>query len=187
MFGGVLPITPVQILWVNMVTAITLSVALAFEPPEPDIMRRPPRHPDEPILSHFLIWRVGFVSLIFLAGVFGIFLWAQTVGLSVEAARTLAVNTLVVLEIFYLFNVRYLGGPSLTLQGVVGTRAVLIAVGLVSALQFLFTYAPFMQALFQSRPVTIAQGLLVIAVGVAGFAVIELEKTLRQRLGWVPG
>jgi magnesium-transporting ATPase (P-type) len=146
-------------------------------------MRRPPRRPDEPILSRFVMWRVGFVSLIFLAGIFGIFLWARTAGLGVEAARTLAVNTLVALEVFYLFNVRYLGVPSLTLQGVVGTRAVLIAVGLVCALQFLFTYAPFMQELFQTRPVTIAQGLLVIAIGAAGFAAIEIEKALRHRLG----
>jgi magnesium-transporting ATPase (P-type) len=186
MLGSVLPITPVQILWVNMVTAITLSVALAFEPAEPDIMRRPPRRPGEPILSRFLMWRVAFVSLIFLAGIFGIFLWAQTSGLSVEAARTLAVNALVVLEIFYLFNVRYLGMPSLTWRGVFGTRAVLIAVGLVSALQFLFTYAPFMQELFQTRPVTVAQGLVVIAIGAAAFAVIEIEKALGHRLGWVP-
>jgi magnesium-transporting ATPase (P-type) len=168
-----------------MVTAITLSVALAFEPAEPDIMRRPPRRPEEPILSRFLIWRVSFVSLIFLAGVFGIFLWGQAAGLGVETARTLAVNALVVLEIFYLFNVRYLGMPSLTWQGVVGTRAVLIAVTLVSALQALFTYAPFMHALFQTRPVTIAQGLLVILVGVAGFAIIEIEKALHPRRGRV--
>ena len=185
LLGSVLPITPVQILWVNMVTAITLSVALAFEPAEPDSMRRPPRRPDEPILSRFLMWRVAFVSLIFLAGIFGIFHWAQTVGSSIEAARTLAVNALVVLQIFYLFNVRYLGMPSLTWRGVVGTRAVLIAVGVVAALQLLFTYAPFMHQLFETRPVTIAQGLVVIAVGVVGFAVIEIEKWLRQRLAWV--
>jgi magnesium-transporting ATPase (P-type) len=147
LLGSVLPITPVQILWVNMVTAITLSVALAFEPAEPDIMRRPPRRTEDPILSRFLMWRVAFVSLIFLAGIFGIFHWAQTVGSSVEAARTLAVNALVVLQIFYLFNVRYLGMPSLTWRGVVGTRAVLIAVGVVAALQLLFTYAPFMHQL----------------------------------------
>jgi magnesium-transporting ATPase (P-type) len=185
LIGSLLPITPVQILWVNMVTAITLSLALAFEPAEPDVMRRPPRRPDEPILSRFLMWRIGFVSLIFLAGVFGIFLWAQAAGLSVEMARTLAVNALVVLEIFYLFNVRYLGMPSLTLRGVFGTRAVLTAVGVVSALQLLFTYAPFMQALFQTRPLTIAQSLLVIAVGVAAFAIIELEKAIHHRLGRV--
>ena len=87
------------------------------------------------------------------------------------------------LQIFYLFNVRYLGMPSLTLRGVIGTRAVLIAVGLVTALQLLFTYAPFMQTLFQTRPVSIAQGLLVIGIGAAAFALIEIEKALHDRLG----
>ena len=116
-FGGVLPITPVQILWVNMVTAITLSVALAFERAEPDIMRRPPRDPGEPILSRFLVWRIAFVSALFLAGIYGLFLWARSRGLSIEEGRTLAVNALVAMQVFYLFNIRYLGLPSLTLRG----------------------------------------------------------------------
>ena len=98
MFGGALPITPVQILWVNMVTAITLSVALAFEPAEPDIMRRPPREPGEPILSRFLVWRIAFVSRCSWLGIFGLFLWARSRGLSIEEARTLAVNALVVMR-----------------------------------------------------------------------------------------
>ncbi len=185
MLGGALPITPVQVLWVNMVTAITLAIALAFERAQPDIMARPPREPREPLLSAFLVWRICFVSLLFLAGVFGLFLWARSSGLSIEEGRTLAVNALVALQVCYLFNVRYLGMPSLTWQGVVGTRAVLIAVGVVTAVQFLFTYAPIMHTLFQTRPVTIVQGLVVIAVGVVGFAVIEIEKWLRQRHAWV--
>jgi magnesium-transporting ATPase (P-type) len=184
LFGGILPITPVQLLWVNMVTAVTLSVALAFEPAEPDIMRRPPRDPAEPLLSRFLVWRIGFVSLLFLAGIYGLFLWARSRGLTIEEGRTLAVNALVAMQVFYLFNVRYLGLPSLTLEGVVGTRAVLIAVGAVTALQFLFTYAPFMQTLFETRPLTISQGLLTVAVAIAVFAIIEIEKASRRRLRW---
>ena len=184
-FGGVLPITPVQILWVNMVTSITLSVALAFEPAEPDCMRRPPRDPDEPILSRFLVWRIAFVSALFLAGIYGLFLWARSRGLSIEEGRTLAVNALVAMEVFYLFNIRYLAVPSLTLEGVVGTRAVLIAVGAITALQFLFTYAPIMHTLFETRPLSIPQGLLTIAVAIAGFAIIEVEKASRRGLGWV--
>jgi magnesium-transporting ATPase (P-type) len=182
MLGGALPITPVQILWVNMVTAITLAVALAFERAEPDIMLRPPRDPGEPILSRFLAWRIGFVSLLFLAGIFGLFLWARSRGLSVEEGRTLAVNALVAMQVLYLFNIRYLGLPSLTFEGVVGTRAVLIAVGAVTVLQFLFTYAPLMHELFDSRALTIPQGLLAVAIAVAGFAIVEIEKAIRRRL-----
>ena len=186
-FDGILPITPVQILWVIMVTAVTLSVALAFEPAEPNIMRRPPRDPAEPLLSRFLVWRLGFVSLLFLAGIYGLFLWARSRGLSIAEGRTLAVNALVAMEVFYLFNVRYLGLPSLTFEGVVGTWAVLIAVGAVAALQFLFTYAPFMQTLFETRPLTIPQGLLTVAVAIAVFAIIEIEKASRRRLRWAHG
>jgi magnesium-transporting ATPase (P-type) len=88
------------------------------------------------------------------------------------------------MEVFYLFNIRYLGVPSLTFEGVVGTRAVLIAIGAVTALQFLFTYAPIMHTLFETRPLTIPQGLLTIAVAITAFAIIEIEKALwRLRRG----
>ncbi len=181
LLGSTLPITPVQILWVNMVTAVTLALALAFEPAEPDVMRRPPRAAGEAILSGFLIWRVFFVSALFLGTIFGEFLLARARGASVEEARTIAVNTLVVLEIFYLFSVRYLNAPSITWRGVLGTRAVLIAVGAVTALQFLFTYAPFMQLFFDARPLSLAQGIQIVAVGVAVLLVIECEKWLQAR------
>mgnify|MGYP000871449236 FL=1 len=80
LLGMTLPITPVQILWVNMVTAVTLGLALAFEPPEADVMRRPPRSPTEPLLSGYFVWRIGYVALLLLAGSFGMFLWALSLG-----------------------------------------------------------------------------------------------------------
>ena len=182
LLGWTLPITPVQILWVNMVTAVTLGLALAFEPAEPDVMARPPRGPGEAILSRFLVWRVVFVSALFLVALFATFSVAQVQGAGVEEARTIVVNTLVVLEIFYLFSVRYLKTSSITWRGLHGTPAVLAAVGTATALQFAFTYGPFMETLFDVRPLTIAQGLLVIGVGVAVFLVLEAEKWLQRRL-----
>ncbi len=176
LLGSTLPITPVQILWVNMVTAVTLALALAFEPSEPDVMRRPPRAADEPILSRFLIWRTAFVSMLFMVIIFAKFAWTLNQGASLEEARTVVVNTLVVLEIFYLFSVRYLNTSSITWRGVLGTRAVLIAVGAVTALQFLFTYAPIMQTFFDARPLGLLQGVGVVAVGVMFLLVLELEK-----------
>ena len=176
LLGLTLPITPVQILWVNMVSSVVLAMTLAFERAEHDIMRRPPRRPGEAILSGFVVWRVAFVSVLFCAGIFGKFAFAQAQGASVEEARTIAVNTLVVMEIFYLFSVRYLHNPSLTLSGVVGTRPVLIAISAVTALQFLFTYAPFMEAFFDTRPLDLVEGLRIIVVGVALLLVLELEK-----------
>jgi magnesium-transporting ATPase (P-type) len=180
--GSVLPITPLQILWVNMVSSVTLAMVLAFEPTERDAMLRPPRRPDEPLLSGFLVWRVTLVSALFLAGIFGMFAWSRSAGLSLEEARTAAVNTLVVMEIFYLFSVRYLRVASLTFEGVLGTRPVLVGLGVVVALQLAFTYAPFMQALFGTRPIGLAHGLLIIGIGAALFAVLEVEKHARRVL-----
>ena len=178
--GVTLPITAVQILWVNMVTAVTLALALAFEPTEPDVMRRPPRPPGEPILSGFLIWRVVFVSTLFLGALFGLFALAQAQGASIAEARTVVVNALVVLEIFYLFSVRHLKAASVTWRGLLGTPAVLIAVGAVTLLQFVFTYAPFMVPLFDTRPLGLVQGLEIVAVGVAVLLIIEAEKWIRS-------
>ena len=159
-----------------MVSSVVLAMTLAFEPSERGVMHRPPRPASEPILSGFVLWRVGFVSLLFCAGIFGKFALAQAQGSSVEEARTIAVNTLVVMEIFYLFSVRYLHAPSLTLKGLFGTKPVLIAITAVTALQFLFTYAPFMKAFFGTRPLDLLQGVQIVAVGIAVLLILELEK-----------
>ncbi len=182
--GLTLPMTSVQILWVNMTMAITLGLVLAFEPSEPGVMRRPPRPRDAPLLSRFLIWRIGFVSVLFLAGTFGIFEYAMQIGRGVPAARTMVVNTLVVMEVFYLFNVRYLHMTSFSLRGAVGTPAVLTALGVVVAAQLTFTFAPFMQALFDSAPLTIFEGTMIIGIGVAVLAVLEIEKAVMRRFGF---
>jgi magnesium-transporting ATPase (P-type) len=143
-------------------------------------MRRPPRRPDQPILHGELLWRIGYVSALFVAGTFGMFFWAETRGLAVEVARTLVVNTLVVMEIFYLFSVRYVHGTSLTLQGLAGTPAVLAGVLTVFAGQFIFTYAPIMQSVFGTRPVGFVDGLTIVGVGIALFLLVEIEKRVRS-------
>jgi magnesium-transporting ATPase (P-type) len=181
--GFVLPMTAAQILWVNLVTSVTLGLALAFEPPEPGVMRRPPRPPQAPLLSRFLLWRVAIVSVLFAAVSLGAFFAALAAGRDLETARTLVVNTLVVLEIFYLFNVRYLHMTSITLRGALGTPAVLWALAIVVAAQIAFTYAPFMQSWFATRPVALLDGALVIAAGAALMFLLEGEKLLLRRFG----
>jgi magnesium-transporting ATPase (P-type) len=183
-FGLTLPVTAIQILWINLVTAVTLGLALAFEPTEPGAMRRPPRSPRQTLLTPRLLWRVGLVSLLFVAGAFGVFYYAIARGLSVDLARTMVVNTIVVMEIFYLFSVRYIHGSALTWRGVAGTPAVLTAVALVIAAQLAFTYAPAMQQVFQTEPVARLDGALIIGIGVALLAIIEIEKRL---MAWWSG
>src|SRR5690606_20976327 len=123
LFNFALPMTAAQILWVNLVTAVTLGLALAFEPPEPNVMRRPPRPAHEGLLSPFLLWRILLVSFLFLGTALAIFFYAQAQGADLATARTRVVNTLVVLEIFYLFNVRYLHMTSFNWRGFLGTPA----------------------------------------------------------------
>ncbi len=182
MLGVTFPITPVQILWVNMVSSVLLAMTLAFEPAEPGIMERRPRRGDEPLLTRFLFWRIAFVSSLFAGGIFAVFLWARSQGVGVDVARTMAVNALVVMEIFYLFAVRFLHQPSLTLRGVLGTGAVLIAIIAVMLLQLLFTYAPFMATFFGTAPLTLDQGAVVISCGVAILVILELEKRIMRGL-----
>lgn len=182
LLGLALPISAAQILWVNMVSSVALAMVLAFEPAETDVMRRPPRKADEPLLSRFVVWRIGLVSALFLAGIFGMFEWALSRGAGVEAARTLAVNTLVAMEVFYLFSVRHLKAPSFTSQGVRGTPLVLLAVSAVVLLQAFFTYAPPMQTLFNTRPLQAFELVAAAGAGLALLVVLEIEKRIwRQR------
>lgn len=182
MLGMTLPITPIQILWVNLVTAITLGIALAFEPTESNTMRRRPRPRLEPLLSTGLAWHIVLVAILFVCGVFAIQAYAADRGYSLEMARTLAVNTLVVMEIFHLFFIRNLYGTSLTWDAVKGTPVVWTTVVVIVAAQFAMTYAPFMNRVFETEPVAVVDGLLVLAVGFALFGIIELEKQLRLRM-----
>lgn len=182
LFGMTLPVTPIQILWINLITTITLGIALAFEPTEENTMRRPPRPRHEPILTGELGWHIVLVSTLFLGGVFGVYTSAIDRGYSIELARTMALNTLVVMEIFHLFFVRNIYGTSLTWKAVRGTRVVWATVVGVTLAQFAITYIPLLQGVFDTQAVPLLDGMLIVGVGIALFAVIETEKQLRLRL-----
>ena len=184
LMGMTLPMTAPQILWINMILTITLGLVLAFEPPEAGVMRRPARDAGAALLSAFMVWRVCFVSVLFVVAVMGIYTWAIGRGHDVASARTMVVNTLCVLEIFYLFSVRYLHAGSFSRRGIRGTSAVLWAVAGVVLAQLAFTYTPWMQAIFDTRPTPLFEGLVIIATGVALFVLLELEKAFLRRRGW---
>lgn len=179
--GRELPITAAQILWVNMVTAVTLGLALAFEPAEDDLMRRPPRAPREPILSRFLVWRTVSVAVILLLGTYGLFSWYRDQGADLEKARTIAVNTLVCFEIFYLFSCRQISRSAFTRQILVGNPFVHYAVGLLAVLQLLFTYAPPMQLVFATVGLALTDWLRIVGVAAGVLILVELEKALSRR------
>ena len=177
-----LPINPVQILWVNMVTAVTLALALAFEPAERDIMRRPPRYPQEAILTPFMLWRVAFVSALLVAGSLTLFLWELERGAGLEVARTATVNLLMLGEVFYLINCRRLTNPVLSWEGLTGNRYVWIAIGVLLQLQLAFTYAPVMQTLFHTAALDLAAWGRILAFGVFVLLAVELEKAVVRHL-----
>ena len=181
--GLALPVTAVQILWVNLITGITLGIALAFEPTEAGTMARPPRRRDAPILSGQLAWHIVLVALLFLAAVFGIFTYAIDQGYSLALAQTMAMNTLVVLEIYHLFYIRNIHGTSLTWEAVRGTKVVWAVVIAIVAAQFAVTYLSPLQAVLGTEPVPLTDGLLIVAIGAAFFAIIEMEKQIRLGLG----
>lgn len=190
--GMALPITAVQILWVNLITAVTLGLALAFEPSEPGTMRRPPRPRNEALLSGELVWHIVLVSTLFLAGVFGIFFYATDRGYPAELAQTMAMNTLVVLEIFHLFFIRNIYTTSLNWNAARGTPVVWACVIAVTVVQFAITYVPPLQALLGTQAVSLTDGILIVAIGCVFFALLESEKQMqltlrRQRANPEPG
>lgn len=182
MAGMALPLTAVQILWVNLITGITLGLALAFEPTEPGTMARPPRRRDAPILSGELVWHVVLVAALFLAAVFGMFTYALDRGYPLPLAQTIAMNTLVVLEIAHLFFIRNIHGTSLTWAAVRGTKVVWTVVSAITAAQFAITYVPILQTVLGTEGVALFDGLLIVAIGAAFLAIIEVEKQIRLGL-----
>ncbi len=174
--GTMLPITPVQILWINMITAVTLSLALTCEPAEGDVMRRPPRPPDEPILSGFLLWRVSFVSLLAVGGTFGLFVWERESGASIETARTVAVNMLVMFEVFYLLNTRFFHDSVLSRAGILGNPYIPLTIAIVLLMQGLFTYTDLMQTLFGTEGISVWNWLRIVGIALLIFLIVEGEK-----------
>src|SRR5690606_37374259 len=128
LFGLTLPLTPAQVLWINLATSSCLGLALAFEPAEPGIMARAPRAPGEPLLSGFFVWRVVMISILMMAGALGLFLWEMHAGTSIETARTIAVNAVVAAEMFYLVNSRSLFRPVVNREGLLGNPYVLVSI-----------------------------------------------------------
>jgi len=178
LFGWTLPITPVQILWVNMVTTVTLSLALAFESAEEDVMQRPPRRPTQGLISRLLLWRLLLVGGLATAVVVVQF-FSQTGNDAL--ARTLAVNTLVMTEIFYLFSVRRLHQPLWQAGSWQGSWPAWVAVGLVLLMQLAFTYMPVFQLLFETAAMSWRDWLSCCIWASVILLVVEIEKAVMQK------
>jgi cation-transporting P-type ATPase F len=180
-FTGIgLPMLPVQILWVNMATVITLGIMLIFEPKESDIMQRPPRPPSSPLLTSEMIQRILLTTAIILIGVFTLYLWElNNEGSSIEVARTAALNALVMIEIFYLLNCRSLTKPIFQI-GVFSNKWIVVGILLMVLLQIAYTYLPAMNTIFQSAPLDLETWLRIMVLAAIAYFIIELDKWIRR-------
>ena len=174
--GLQLPILPLHILWINLITTVALALALAFEPIESGVMMRAPRQPQAPLMDRPLVRRMILVSVLMAGGTFGLFFEALGRGTSIEAARTVAVNALVFCEVLYLVNTRYLDASVLNRQGLFGNGIVLLGIGAVVIFQLLFTYWPVMQVLFHTTPLDTAAWIRILALSIVLLFVVEAEK-----------
>ncbi|MBA3056928.1 MAG: HAD-IC family P-type ATPase [Gammaproteobacteria bacterium] len=180
-----LPMAPAQLLWINLVAAVALALPLAFEAKEPNLMSRPPRDPNAPVLSGFLIMRTFVVASLMTAGAIGLFLYAfrGAAGGGPEAlakAQTMAVTTVIMFQIFYLLNCRSLQNSILSI-GIFSNKTVFVGIAAIIALQAMFIYAPFMHTIFASAPLAPVDVLASVVVGAVILPVVGLEKWWQRR------
>jgi len=178
--GTTLPILPLQVLWINMTTGGVLGLFLALEPKERDLMERPPRAPAAPILTGQMLAQVTLVGVLILAAAFGLFKWELARGAGVDAARTVALNTVAVIQALYLVNCRSLR-HSIWSIGVFRNGWLWLGIAGVLALQAGLTYLPFLNAVFQTAPIGLDEWSRILGAGVAGLLLVELQKGLVHR------
>src|SRR5262252_2087458 len=176
--GFTAPITAPQILWVNMVTSVALGLVISFEPHELDVMSRSPRAVDRPILDGFGVWRVVFVGLALLALTLWAFFWMKAKDAPDDLARAVAVNALVIGQVFYLLNSRYKLDSSLSLRAHLDNKYLAMGIGAVAVLQILFTYTPPFQTLFETEAIPLWVWPWLFVGGLVFFLVVEAEKLI---------
>jgi len=178
--GAVVPLSPLQILWMNMATSTTLSFALAFEPGEPGMMRRSPRKAGESILNAYAVWRVLFVGALLTAAAFALEAWMVADGQDTDHIRTMILHTLVTAQWAYLFNCRLQDRFSLNMALLRNGALLTVTLGLI-LLQCLISYAPFMQTAFHTVPLPLSSWMVALGIGVLVFFAVELEKLVVRR------
>lgn len=177
MLNRPLPLSPVQILWVNMVTTITLSYALGFESPDPEIMKRPPRDPKQGILSGYHLFRIIYVSLLIMVPAY--LLAMQFEGQSLQ--QTILLQNIVLAQAVYMINCRELSKPSLN-QGLLQNKALFLSLGILALLQGMVIFLPVGQQLIGTVSLTMTQQLLIGANVILLFLVVEIEKGIMNKL-----
>lgn len=178
--GLTMPLTVAQILWVNMVTTVTLDFSLAYEKAEKDTMKRLPRPPAEPLITRPLLVRIIFVSILMTLITLFAFQWELNSGSSVEIARTTALNVLVFTEIFYLVSVRHFTKSSLRLRAFFENKVMIMVIGLLIVMQLGITYLPMLNKIFNTNPLDLWSWIMILGLSISMFIVIEIEKAISR-------
>jgi len=181
LFGTLMPLTPVQILWVNMVTSVTVSLALAFEKIEPGTMKRMPRSPETPLLNGYFIWRILFVSILIGGGTLLMNLYLLGMGVSEEIVKTITLQTIVITQMFHLFNSRSIRNFAIG-KDFFDNKAVFVVSALLILLQLGITYIPFMNNVFGTTPLDLSDWKYPFAFGLLIFIIVEIEKTVVRKV-----
>ena len=183
LFGTILPVLPVQLLWVNLMTSVLLGLTLVFEPKAGDLMARPPRNSKRPLLTFPLVMHTALVSVILVAGAFWLFFWElRTEGASEAAARTAVINVIVLVEIAYLLSCRSLKHSIFAIGWFTNRWVIAGSLAMLGA-QLLFTYVPLMNRLFHSAPIEPESWLRILGVAGTALVAVELEKWIGSTLG----
>ena len=183
-----MPMLPVQILWINLVATVALALPLAFEAMEPNIMKRPPRKPSEPLMNRFVVFRTVFVAILMAVFAVGLFLneyygdvaRGDDPALALREAQTMAVTAVILMQIFYLLNCRSLKNSVFDI-GLFTNKTVYAGIAALLALQLLFVYAPFMNSVFGSAPLTMGSWAKSAALAALILPIISFEKLWRKR------
>ncbi len=182
LLGTLLPILPLHILWINLVTTVALALTLAFDPVDDGIMNQPPRDPKLPLLDRGLVWRILYVSAMMAFGTFALFFYELHVGSSLAVARGVAVNAIVFFEVAYLFNSRHLTDSIINYRGFFGNRVVWWGITAVIVLQLIFTYLPIANRLFEVGPLDARMWLHIVVAASGLLLLVEAEKALAKKL-----
>lgn len=180
--GLTLPILPIHILWINLVTTVSLAITLAFDPVDADVMSRPPRHPKAALIDRVMVWRITYVSVLMALGTFGLFYYEIGQGASEQVARSVAVNAIVFFEVAYLLNSRHITDSVMNRRGLLGNRIVWIGIGVVTLFQIGFTYLPAMCTMFGVAPLLPGMWVRLLVASLILFFLVEGEKWLSRRI-----
>ena len=176
---GDVPLTAIQVLYVNMITSVTMGLMLAAEPPEADVMNKAPRLPNKRLLGKFVMWRCLFVSSTMIIAIIGVFEWNKTwpKAYTTQQRRAEAFTLLIFMEVAYSFNCRFLKSSSLTLRLFYGNVWAYASVAVVTALQILVLYVPGLSnRVFNVSGLDGYQWARVLVISVVFFLLVEFMK-----------